>query len=459
MAAHSTWSPSPTLVFAVKSQQISIIQVIRSRGPIFVVSPETMAAYLTTGQDPDIDVAKSRVTSGAYLAGKKSYLGLTNFSTDVSISNVDMMVKAIEANTFISIAAFYYRDSSESMIKLIYGLKGKQTIKHLKINAGSGLQFVPEIFKLAGTLPLIGLDIGVSEYRPQLKLEDVEPLYNIKTLVVLAMKDCGLTEKDRIIFLSHMLKQVRSLKLNYGVDSDELNHLTELMLGDIPLQILLVKSCTDVATLGRLLEANTGLRSLTVKDAYYADYTSIFEGLTHNTQLLKLDIYCDNDELPSLIKMLQTNKTLEVLVLHLGINIDDNKQDDLIMALAHSSIVELDLYITLLDPSRFATSLLKALSTNTILKSLTLSREDDFDVLKIDTDVMVKLLTNNKTLEVLNIYNMEIDTSGVLTALTYNQSLIQFNDHAEPILKELAQRNRENKARRESTLLGLTFDH
>jgi len=395
------------------------------------ITTEQMVSYLTEGKSPSVKNFKIRV-----------------------LNNKDLtrVVEAIKVSTLISqvqIKIVRSRKTLDVINKVIDALRDKQTIINLKIKGWITPELMSRIMLTAATLPLIGITLDkIQEY------EVFEPLYTIDTLKSLTLHKHHMDIEEYATFLKHILKSISILKLNWQLTTEEVDGLAKLLFAGAPLEILVLDAVSDTISIGVMLQANITLRSLVINEFGYHSAAPIFQGLIDNTNLIKFQGYCDQLSIPSLITMLKTNKTVEVLELEIVMGSSD--QADLISALSHSSIIELALYVSdVTDGHQFMTTLLRALETNTVLKKLSLYIDDE-DI-ELESEIIVDLLSRNQTLEALDLEVIEVVHPERLHTLLNNETLVQVNFGMPDILKFIADRNRQNRNRKQSTLLGLTL--
>lgn len=395
------------------------------------ITTEQMVSYLTEGKSPSVKNFKIRV-----------------------LNNKDLtrVVEAIKVSTLISqvqIKIVRSRKTLDVINKVIDALRDKQTIINLKIKGWITPELMSRIMLTAATLPLIGITIDkIQEYKV------FEPLYTIDTLKSLTLHKHHMDIQEYVTFLKHILKSISILKLNWQLTTEEVDGLAKLLIAGAPLEILVLDGVSDTISIGVMLQANITFRSLVINEFGYHSAAPIFEGLIDNTNLIKFQGYCDQLSIPSLITMLKTNKTVEVLELEIVMGSSD--QADLISALSHSSIIELALYVSdVTDGHQFMTTLLRALKTNTVLKKLSLYIDDE-DI-ELESEIIVDLLSRNQTLEALDLEVIGVLHPERLYTLLNNETLVQVNFGMPDILKFIADRNRQNRNRKQSTLLGLTL--
>lgn len=385
-----------------------------------------------------------------------------DFIIEITNQNVDILATRIKANkhvTSVKVIGSWIPDQSQpshEFRQLIDAFEGKTQIEQFVISGAFQAETFLRIISVVTTLSLVELIIdSADDYGPQ-QIEHLSMLFSITNLTSLQI--WGMEPEYTIPFLNGMIKFVQILYVSDAVTSQTgfTEALADLLTADNPLQILNFESFSELDPLGRVLELNSNLKSLTIECSEQTWFIRVFEGLTVNTGLLKFRGRCNDRDLPSLIKMLKTNTVLEDLDLMLYSNMDEPRP--LISALAASSIINLSLDLfRVSDLSRFAKILFQALRSNTTLKRLTLESESIKDM-AVEAEDVIQLLLLNTTLEVFDIEFLTINNFERLDVVTTNMTLTKVNRNAPLNLRKIAMRNRENRKQRAATLLSLTMN-
>jgi len=243
-------------------------------------------------------------------------------------------------------------------------------------------------------------------------------------------------------FISFMIKKVPSLKLPERFPTSELNKIfTQLSKNETVLEILEINLIGDLTRLGMALKTNTTLKCLDFLQDPESSFKSIYEGMVHNSSILKLVGYVHEGDEQSFIRMLRVNTMLETLEITMHPLIDD--VEGLVSALSQSSLVSFTIYLPgERDTMVFATKLFHELATNTTLKHLEIHSEAGFS---LDANVIVDLLSRNETLETFIVDNSSIYNEEELSAVR-NNTVTKVWSGSPSILRTMADQNQWMKS-------------
>lgn len=377
----------------------------------------------------------------------------------VDVSNVDEIINKIQTHqlpiTRLNVLSLDRESGPDSIPRRLLDIIVElNTIEYAAITIPSGRD-EQWIVNLISKLPLVGLDIR-DMYKPVATKLDLSVLQNIKTLKRL---NIGLSwfDRDGGDFITAMMRQVSILTTEYIVYEAELSIITNLLAtNDATVEMLKIFTYEDLTELGKALETNTTLKSLTFLVPPGDSFAPIYDGLVHNTSLLKLSGYYEDGCAASLSTLLRTNTMLEKLKLMVYMELKD--PDRLVSILSQSKLISLTIELNRdVDSTDFITSLLQALTTNTTLERLRIrGGAPQFSAARVDGLIVQNLLVNNKTLTTFRLPNVIVTDFPNPDLLFANETLTNVTILPSIIPNTVARRNRKNQTRRESTLFDLT---
>ena len=395
---------------------------------------------------------------------EKSFPGFTT----ISYSEISKLIDAITASTSLaSLTLHFYASLPKELAKqheivmVLQAFHGKSQLTSVNVGGYFSGEFFGDISAMLVTLPLENLEL----FDIMVGIDRLEPLHSIKSLKRLLFESPRVPIEDRTFFLIPFMDQLEILDMRNHVTQAGLDAIASNLAKNTTLRKLAIHSeQQSLSGIGNALKTNTRLQHLSI-GGWNSDLTPIFDGMVENKAILKLAIGVDlarhvhdipdDDQtyVPALVRMLRYNRYLENLYL----NIDFIPEDlsVLIQPIVYSSLIELSLiYDNSDDISYFIEELLPSLRSNTTLTSLTISTGPDEEN-EIDASILVDLLTRNSTLEVLDLSMVRVKDPEQLSALIYNQSLIQVSSNMPKILKDIAKRNKANRDVRNMSLFKL----
>jgi len=446
---------------------VAIYDHYRNRYLTKYITVEEMASHLVSGCEFKESYGYS--TRIPYLTYKYLSSDLLKALKNVSSSLISLQM---EVSSRVADDPF----KRNQILELIIALRDKMTIVEAEIKGFLPNSIFGSLNAMLETLPLKSLILHNYSHG----VDGLELIPNIRTLKRLIVSLRHVPTKQLIALLfsqsstdSCLADQLEILEIDHGKTEDNqlmLKALSDNLATNTTLKILRINAHdVDLSPLGEALRINTELQSLEI-DIINSE-SNFFSGLNDNKSLIQLIIKQHKSPDPEafigdLIEMLKRNTYLEILNLYLHV-IPVNLVNHLFKALAHSSIVDLNLsFANLTNVTEFITFFLEELETNKNMKKLTISDNtsdhyEEFDVPNensIDSSVLVHLLTHNTTLEVLKIYGIDnFENPDLLQGLEYNSTLIRVSDNMPDTLKMIAQRNKFNKNKRETSLLKLTM--